>query len=276
MIEKSDVTIVIPHLSTELADKALKECLTSLRESGFPVENIIIAYNGVFGGFGEVDVPVVWVERQGQCGAVNAAIATVTTPWVMVSNNDMIYPPDWFERLTELGYMPDPFVISPQLIEPNDGAVTFKKYFCGGADGDFDKKKFMTYAQGYKGEGIRSGFNLPFLLKKEIWDLVGGYDVNYDPWSSNSDSDLEYKFKLAGIRMYQHTGCPVYHFSQTSGTFHPSKADYWSKNWNYFIEKWGFPRTDDGIWQATFEIPTVNMGRVFTPWWEGYYSKETS
>ncbi len=115
------------------------------------------------------------------------------------------------------------------------------------------------------------GFNLPFLIKKELWDLVGGYDVAYDPWGSNSDSDLEYKLKLAGVEMFQNTNCPVYHFSQTSGTFEPRNQSYWSKNWNYFKEKWGFERTDDGIWEAIFEIPMDKL--KYHPFWEGFYSR---
>lgn len=33
--------------------------------------------------------------------------------------------------------------------------------------------------------------------------------------------------------------------------------------------KWGFDRTDDGIWEASFEIP--DEGRIFRPKWEGKY-----
>lgn len=285
MINKSDVTIVIPHYDGELPNRGLSICLESLRESGFPSENIVVAFNGevcdpdcLFG----TGVRWIWVEEQGQCKAVNAAIATVNTPWVMVSNNDMVYPEDWFERLTRGtiedlaagGVSKDIVCLSPVLIEPQDGAPTFIKHFCGGLGGDWDSKKFFDYAKEHKGEGIRSGFNLPFLIKKEVWDLVGGYDVNYDPWGSNSDSDLEYKLKLAGIKMYQNTNCPVYHFSQTSGTFHPSVSNYWSKNWDYFIKKWGFPRTDDGIWTADFEIPMDKL--TYHPFWEGFYSRKDS
>lgn len=273
MINKNDVTIVIPTLANERNEFALKECLLSLYESDFPMDHIIVAYNGVFGGFGVQDVKTIWVEEQGQCKAVNATVATVNTHWVMVSNDDMIYPKDWFERLTDFDEN-EIWCISPVLVEPRPGAPTFIVYPCGGVGGDWDKEKFMEFAQKYEGSGLRSGFNLPFLVKKEVWDLVGGYDVNFDPFSSNSDSDLEYKFKLAGVKMYQNTNCPVYHFSNTSDTFLPENRSYWEKNWNYFIEKWGFPRTDDGIWEATFEIPMDKLR--FHPFWEGFYSRKNN
>ena len=64
-------------------------------------------------------------------------------------------------------------------------------------------------------------------------------------------------------------GCVVYHFSQTSGIFSPEHQDAWDKNWQYFIDKWGFPRTDEGIWEANFTIPLDKL--KFNPEWKGKY-----
>lgn len=291
MIQQKDVTIIVPTLS-KTAEQAysLNESLTSLIETCEC--NIVVIANGVDDenlpiadyAFDEKPnkVKVIILEDQGQCKAVNAAVATTNTPWIMVTNDDMIYPPGWFNRLTVRGwgtcvqdYDDDILCISPKLVEPRPGAPTFKEWFCGGAGGDFDKQKFLKYVEDYElqNNGLATGFNLPFLIRKDLWDLVGGYDVNYDPWSSNSDSDLEYKIKLAGVQPYQQTNCLVYHFSQTSGTFEPRNQGYWGKNWQYFIDKWGFPRTDEGIWQASFTIPAKEEGRKFNPWWENFYKK---
>lgn len=292
MIDPKDVTIIIPHLgASEESQFALTQCLPSLLEtSECP---IIIATNGsekhTFSGDLE-RVTQVHVSAQGQCKAVNAAVATTNTPWIFVTNDDMVYAPGWFESLTRIvdlsGNVTDkpllafdgerPVCLSPMLVEPRPGAPTFQEYFCGGAGGDFDKTKFLKYVEDWKGKrfmqgGHRPGFNLPFLIRRDLWDTVGGYDINYDPWGSNSDSDLEYKIKLAGVLPRQNKNCLVYHFSQTSGTFHPDNQAHWQKNWDYFIEKWGFPRTDEGIWEATFDIPEPPV-RKFTPDWEGKYA----
>ena len=275
MLKKEDARIIIPHYALKETNYALDECLTSLKESNFPMSNITVAHNGDTFDFLDnkfFEVQEIYTDKQGQCGAVNMAVAQTTEKWILVTNNDMIYPSDWFERFTSLISDESNDCYSPMLIEPYDGAPTFKKYFCGGVGGDWDKQKFLKFANEHTGEGLRSGFNLPFLIKKEVFDLVSGYDIAYDPYGSNSDSDLEYKLKLAGVKMFQNTNCVIYHFGQTSGTFHPSKAAYWSANWNYFIEKWGFPRTDDGIWQATFEIPMDKL--KFKPNWINIYSSE--
>ena len=273
MIKPSDVTIIIPHLGENKEQEyAFDECYASLREST-PEIPIVVAKNG-----GACPHPRdVRVVSQGQCKAVNAAVAITNTPWIMVTNDDMIYPPGWFEKLVTstisdmaaAGIYKDLVCISPQLVEPRSGAPTFIEYFCGGAGGDFDKQKFFDFVSKYTSNGLRKGFNLPFLMKRELWDLIGGYDMNYDPWSSNSDSDLLYKIRLAGVQPYQNTNCLVYHFSQTSGTFESQNQDAWQRNWQYFIRKWGFPRTDEGIWTATFQIP--DEGRISRPWWENHY-----
>lgn len=267
MIEPKDVTIVIPHLGNdEQQEYAFEQCMHSLEETMPKGMKYTVAKNGLTTCKHVVDVNIL---PQGQCKAVNAAVATTNTEWIFVTNDDMIYPPGWWEKLCIYDNHGQGCV-SPKLVEPRSGAPTFIEYFCGGAGGDFDKEKFLDYVRKHEhGLGFNSGFNLPFLIRRDIWDTVGGYDINYDPWGSNSDSDLEYKIKLAGIQPIQNQYCLVYHFSQTSGTFEPRNQEAWQKNWDYFIEKWGFPRTDDGIWEATFEIP--DEGRKFRPEWESKY-----
>lgn len=264
-----DLSIVVPTRNTgddpeqtKKIDYARNHCLDSLIETTPDTIPIVVASNGgdsahiiQCNGGHKPRIKRINLYEQGQCKAVNAAVATTNTEWIMVTNDDMIYPHNWFENIKDINEK-SPLFYSAKLVEPNPGAPTFIHYFCGGAGGDFDKSKFAEFARlNEVTEVVRYGFNLPFLMKRELWDLVGGYDINYDPWSSNSDSDLEYKIKLAGYEMYQLQNWLVYHFSQTSGTFHPSHRAEWDRNFAYFEEKWGFPRTDDGIWEATFEIP---------------------
>lgn len=270
-----DMTIIIPTMNTTKDSnqdiklgRAVKECLISLDKTTPKEIDIIVVSNGGDPKLLPIEtskrVKRVNIWGQGQCKAVNAGVAVTNSTWIMVTNDDMIYPPGWFEKLTDNGSFPfDCF--SPVLVEPTDGSPTFIKYFCGGAGGDFDKYKFEKFVEEYEGNGFRTGFNLPFIIHRELWNTVGGYDINYDPWGSNSDSDLEYKIKLAGYQPMQNTNALVYHFSQTSGTFHPSKQSWWSKNWDYFKDKWGFERTDDGIWEADFEIDYKNL--KYRPKW---------
>lgn len=258
------VTIIIPHWGGNAeSEYAIEQCVTSLEETAPKVKRIVVKNGSECKHPGDMRI-----EEQGQNRAVNAAVATVNTPWIMVTNDDMVYPPFWYDKLTSK--LDNISCISPKLVEPRPGAPTFTTYFCGGAGGDFDKARFLDFARHHVDKGIRTGFNLPFLIKKDLWDLIGGYDINYDPWGSNGDSDLEYRIRLAGVQPRQHSDVPVYHFSQTSGTFSSENQAYWNKNWNYFIEKWGFPRTDNGIWEANFGMPEPPV-RKYCPEWEDKY-----
>lgn len=272
-----DLSIIIPTLNTsEDASQdvkiryAFKECLLSLQETVPNIPIVIASNNGDPRPLPieiKDNVKRINIWEQGQCKAVNAAVAITNTEWIMISNDDMAYSPQWFYKIQLAIENNKVDCISPKLVEPNDGAPTFIKFPCGGAGGDFDKEKFEGFCavDPSRFDWIEKGFNLPFLIKRELWDLIGGYDINYDPWGSNGDSDLEYKIKLAGYQPFQSQSAKVYHFSQTSGTFHPKNQEYWNKNFAYFEEKWGFPRTDEGIWTADFEIPYEKL--KFKPKW---------
>jgi hypothetical protein len=270
MINSKDVTIIVPHLGgTPKSEKAFVECISSLTQNSSDIK-LITVRNGDKCTEHRSDIKIL---SQGQCMAVNAAISIVNTPWVFITNDDMVYAPFWFDRLTDFSLTnKDIYCVSPILIERKSGAPTFIVEDFGNNSENFNEEEWLEFSKNYKGQGIRTGFNFPLLIKKEIWDLVGGYDINYDPWGSNGDSDLEYKIKLIGVQPYQNTNCPVYHFSQTSGTFHPDNQSYWQKNYDYFIEKWGFPRSDNGIWEANFKIPEPPI-RKFEPWWEKFYGE---
>lgn len=279
MIERKDVTIIIPHFgATKEQCYSLNQCLSSLEET-VPDIKIVVAKNGP-SCYCRRDLRVL---EQGQNKAVNAGVAITNTPWVFISNDDMVYAPGWFETLTHIPGTASSDInaydylrcISPMLVEPRPGAPTFETHFCGGAGGDFNKEKWLEYAKNRPTPvvpSVRTGFNFPLLIRRDLWDLVGGYDINYDPWGSNGDSDLQYKIMLAGVQPYQNTNCIVYHFSQTSGTFEPKNDSFRFRNYAYFKEKWGFERTDDRIWQSDFVIPARGT-RIFTPEWEGKYAK---
>ncbi len=271
MIPFEKSIIIIPHLGAdEQQEYALDQCFFSLKQT-VPDIRIIVATNGRKCSRHERGQVDLW--EQGQGKAVNAAVATTNAEWIFVTNDDMIYANNWWQRLTSFYVGKDNkfLCVSPKLVEPRQGAPTFEVKPFGGAGGDFNKIAFENYVRErpHPQELYKTGFNLPFLIRRDLWDTIGGYDVNFDPWGSNGDSDLEYKIKLAGVQPYQSQDAVIYHFSQTSGTFLAEYSSYWRKNWEYFVEKWGFERTDKGIWQATFEIP---QERIFKPDWENKYA----
>lgn len=184
---------------------------------------------------------------QGQCNAVNigAQLTSADTDYIMVSNDDMYYAPDWMPNLVKESINNWPLCWSPNLVEPVDNAGSAPPFlkFDGGVDLEaFKQDEVNAFVLQHDDPVQTDGFNLPFFIRKDVWQTIGGYDVAYDPWGSNSDTDLQTAIELAGIKPKRFRDVLVYHFGSKSGTFDSSNQELWWKNWNYYTEKWGFNR----------------------------------
>lgn len=276
-MKEEELTIVIPTLATEFTRRALRFCLDSLQDF---TGRVLVVVNG------EEPIPtwtgVDWikVDQQGQCKATNEAVKLVTTPWVLISNDDMIYAQkDWFQKLT---YPVDNFgmlVASPNLVEPRKGAPPFLTHFCGGigtegTQPDYNAECVSEFVNNWKEidfnprYSVENGFNLPYLIRKDVWDTVGGYDEAYDPWGSCSDTDLQTRLLIAGVTPKRIRSALVYHFANTSGTFSGDRESFRHTNWRHYKAKFGFDSfKNPEVWYKP-EIPKEN---IFHPGYEGKY-----
>jgi hypothetical protein len=260
-------SIVIPSLASVTAPY-LKLCVESLRASGFDGE-IIVVTNGT--SIAET-LNIKGISRrlhtrtQGQCNAVNIGASVVTTEYMMVSNDDMYYAPGWDKNLRF-----DYPVFSPNLVEPTNNPGSAKPFlkFNGGFDldefgQDVVNNYIITCLSNKNGnfkqpsmDKIEQGFNLPFFIKKDLWDFLKGYDTAYDPWGSNSDTDLQTRIDLAGVTPMRLRDVLVYHFSNKSGTFDGTHQDFYQNNIEYFKSKFGFDRDELGsdVWYNKDMLP---------------------
>lgn len=261
------VCAIIPSLY-EVDGEYLKLAVESLRAT--TDWDIIVVTNG---GRYKPDLSAVkgitvhlHTRDQGQCNAVNigAQLAAPNTDYLFISNSDMYYAPNW-DRFLKFDYP----VFSPNLIEPanNRGsAQPFEKLDAGFTLEEFDRQKVddvmrlktSRATSGYvNGLETEDGFNFPLFIKKDLWDLLGGYDIAYDPWSSNSDTDLQTRINLAGVIPMRMRDVLVYHFSNKSGTFDGTHQDFYQNNIEYFKQKFGFDRDELGsdVWYNKDMIP---------------------
>lgn len=260
------ITIIIPHLGTDKNQiYAMQQCYKSLEETAPGVKKLLVKNGPRLEDYDED----IYIKEQGQCRAVNAGIAICNSKWVFVTNDDMIYAPQWLEKMMETVKRYKLKFLCPNLVEPQAGAPPFIVKFFGGAGGDFNKDGWMEFAKNHTEKKMEEGFNLPFLIERELWNRIGGYDVNYDPWGSNGDSDLQAKLILGGITTFRDRNIIVYHFSQTSGTFHPNNYNYWTQNFAYFEKKWGFERqpANEKVWYSRDIIDPCKL--VYKPEWMG-------
>lgn len=262
--------VVIPSLANETTRPYLELCVRSLRESGFGGQ-IIVVTNGT-----KTPEPLPEIANmctrlhtrdQGQCNAVNIGVQMVepNTDYILISNDDMYYAPDWDKKLRF-----DYSVFSPNLLEPVNNAGSadpFWKFDGGLTIDEFNKEavdktiKQITndHIWNYdKNKTKQTGFNFPLFIKKDLWDFLGGYDTAYDPWGSNGDTDLQTRINLAGVTPMRLRDVLVYHFSNKSGTFDGTHQDYYQNNIDYFKSKFGFDRDELGsdVWYNKDMLPT--------------------
>lgn len=270
----SKYAVVIPSLANATTRPYLELCVKSLRESGFEGQ-IIVVTNGT-----KTPEPIPEIANmctrlhtrdQGQCNAVNIGVQMVSpdTDYILISNDDMYYTPGWDKNL-RFNYP----AFSPNLVEPTDNngsAAPFVKFAAGYTIEVFDKKHLDTFIKGAMKhfeiprltkvelgvefspeadmttlfeDGVidEPGLNFPLFIKKDFWQKLGGYDTAYDPFGSNSDTDLQTRINLAGVTPMRLRDVLVYHFSNKSGTFDGTHQDYYQNNLDYFFDKFGFSR----------------------------------
>lgn len=286
----SKITAIIPSL-VDVDKHYLKVCVESLRASGFDGD-ITVVMNGSRDMNPLIDFPIEGItkalvtKQQGQCNAVNQGAKMVEgdCKYLFVINTDMYFAPGWDKKL-DVDNLPS-LCCSPNLVEPTnnpgsaapflklDGGFTLDEFNQGAVDKNI--RKNIHDSQDVKGL-VEPGFNLPFIIDIELWRTIGGYDMKYDPWGSNSDTDLQTAINLAGVTPMRLRDVLVYHFSNKSGTFDGSHQDSWQQNWDYFDQKWGFNRDklQSDVWYNRRILPEDPEQNKFHPDWEGKYGQAT-
>lgn len=262
------VAAIIPSLANETTRPYLRLCVESLRAT--TDWDIIVVTNGTKApeplGIDGITMRL-HTRDQGQSNAVNIGAQAVnpTVDYLFIVNDDMYFPPGWNEYLRF-----DSPVFSPNLVEPTDNAGSAPPFLKinGGNDLDtFDPEvvgAFIT-ATVDEDEPITEerGFNFPVFIEKRLWNFLGGYDIAYDPWGSNGDTDLQTRINLAGVTPMRLRDVLVYHFGSKSGTFDGTHQDFYLNNIEYFKSKFGFDRDELGsdVWYNKDMLPE-DKGRI--------------
>ena len=250
------ISIIIPSIEKNLP--YLKACVDSIKKYSTEEHEIIVVTNPD----PYYDLPIDGITRihsssQGQCAAVNIGVKAANTEYILISDDDVIFPPHWerlIEKAQEVDFLSGHFVESGKK---GGVAAPFTTRDFGNDPDTFNREGWEWESEGemWNEDKFEKGFGFPLVLKKELWERIGGYDESYDPWGSNCDSDLEYKLMLAGVTPMRWRGAGTYHFGQVSGTFNPENSAYWQRNTSYFERKWGLARARaPQIWYCDFVI----------------------
>ena len=210
------ISVIIP---TYKEPEYLDLCLRSAFEGQVNKNEIIV----VVDGFMELNRPILdkypdvkvldLGTNQGLPVATNWGVYNATYDYVLVINDDNVFPKNWDVDLTP--HLKKGRVVSPNQIEPKPSM--FKQFHIkdlGKTSDEFDIEKFWEYEKSLNRESDATGSTLPFAMYKYDYLAVGGWDVMY-PSPHVVDWDFFLKCEYFGmemLRVYKH----FYHFAGVS------------------------------------------------------------
>ena len=198
-------------------------------------------------------------------GGMNFCADKVKTDYINFLHSDFYVSKDWdlelmkvhdkYEDINDVWV--NSFRIEPNMFNSADrvGTLLVHPDEFGGYYDDFNSKRFLDYAKQFtkqndqeipKGEGV-SG-----LVKKSVWDRVGGNDPLFAP-TSWDDMDLFLRMLQDGIKFIMPTKSVVYHFGargshrleENDGKSSDRQIKAEQRNAKKFFEKWkGMPIFD--------------------------------
>lgn len=201
----------------------LKLCIESVeKNSKFPHEILIHVNDGS-------DGTLEWVrdkgykhtwskENIGVCWAMNSLRSLMSTHYLVYVNDDMYLLPGWDTALyEEIQKVPGKlWYFGCTLIESQPRIRHYIDCDFGRTPETFREKELLETYKSFRPEDWSGVWNPPTVVHRDIWDLVGGYSVEFSPGMA-SDPDFNAKLWMAGVRIFKGVGRSlVYHFKSVS------------------------------------------------------------
>lgn len=225
-IARTPVTIVIPVWN---AVETTKDCLTALRGTLGPSDQVVVVDNGsqdatpaVLAGLPWIDV-ITMEQNQGFAGGCNAGARAAHHPLVVFLNNDTLPTPEWIEGLVE------PFT------DPGIGAAGPMSNFVSGPqlykDDSYDPHSIADIARHAAELRDRSRGQIQevqrlvgfcFAVRTAAFGELGGFDESYG-LGGYEDDDLCHRLRFAGWRLVIVQDTFMHHIGHQ--TFDENKVD---------------------------------------------------
>ena len=215
------VTVIIPNYN---GLKFMEPCFAALERQNYRDFDILVVDNGSEDGSAqwlrEREIPTLFMgENTGFSGAVNAGIRAVSTPYVILLNNDTEPFPDYVGELVRcMDRFPDVFSASSKMIQ------LYRKDLMDEA-GDMYSIRGWAYqrgvgqpAAGYrKARQVFAACAGAAIYRREVFEEIGYFDESH--FAYLEDIDVGYRAKIYGYRNIYCPTAKVYHVgSGTSGS----------------------------------------------------------
>jgi GT2 family glycosyltransferase len=206
-------------------------------------------------------------EVRGIGGGMNICAEHVQTDYILFLHSDFYVQKNWDKKLYDraLQYSEEKLWVNPYRIEPaqfgpaqsRPGTYIVPMEIFGGYYHDFNQELFEqesdTFATTYSTVEFPKGEGVSGLVKKEVWDEVGGNDPIFAP-ASWEDMDLFIRMLQHGVRFIVTASSVVWHFGargshrleENNGKTSDRQILAEEKNRKLWLEKWGkYPEFDE-------------------------------
>lgn len=220
----------------------LQLCINSIRKNSYYPHQLIVHINE--GADGTLE----WIQSQpdisysysaanvGVCYALNCCRTLAVTDYLLYINDDMYVCPNWdkplLDEIKKIGHIY--FFLSATAIEIKaQSSCSIEKNFGTSID-SFQEEKLLQQFSAIPFQDWQGATWPPNVVHKDIWDLAGGYSIEFSP-GMYSDPDFSMKLWQLGVRLFKGIEkSRVYHFGSIS-----VKRVKRNKGYYTFIAKWG-------------------------------------
>jgi glycosyltransferase involved in cell wall biosynthesis len=253
----------------------LKCCVNSIRKNSRYHHEIIIHINE------DKEHTVDWVKEQslsytyseqnvGVCYGFNAPATLATAEYIVLSDDDYYFAPDWdyylFEEIKKLDH--HYFCICGTMIEhsPTRYRSMIAPFNFGKAANEFEEERFLREYNSFPFEDWNGANWYPMVIHKSMWNLIGGLSTEFTPGMA-SDPDMMMKLWQVGVRYFKGVSrSRVYHFVSRS-TARVKKND----GNKQFLVKWGISKST--FFDMYLRLGSAFMGYTPEPDAQGYRVK---
>tara|TARA_B110000091_G_scaffold199852_1_gene230091 strand:- start:1125 stop:1895 length:771 start_codon:yes stop_codon:yes gene_type:complete len=236
------ISVIIP---TYKEPEYLDLCLKSIFEGQANNNEIIVVVDGFLKLNQSVldkypDVKVLDLgENQGLSVATNWGVYNATHEYILVVNDDNVFPRDWDEKLKP--FQQKGVVVSANQIEPSPSM--FPQFIIkdlGKSPEEFDLEAYWEFEDTQYKQAELNGSTLPFMMNKYDYLAVGGWDLMY-PSPHVVDWDFFLKCEYVGYIM-KRAYVNFYHFAGAATRKTPEQSAESTKKeqiaHQFFTTKW--------------------------------------
>jgi GT2 family glycosyltransferase len=200
------------------------------------------------------------INVRGIGGGMNICADHVETEYIIFLHSDFYVTKNWDKALLDIHekYPNEKLWVNSHRVEPNmfnnlsqrPGTAIVPKEIFGAYYHDFDSEYFEAWVEDFininKNIEIPKGEGVSGLVKKSIWDEIGGNDPLFAP-TSWDDMDLFLRMLQNGVRFILPTNSVVWHFGargshrleENNGQSSERQRKAEAENAQKWLTKWG-------------------------------------